>query len=483
MHATLPAGKTAIDAIAPRQKTERHLDVADKSTKRHDDFASRLDEARSRSAQDEAPDVKSDKPQPSTEAKPHDDAKPVDHAKPRDDARQNDGDGQDESAATSAPKKPTAEKSAEASSDDAEDRPDETIVEVKKPQDAAASAADAEAQAAWAAAMQVAQTQQATTEQANAEHAQSQEDVAADAIDAAAIVATAAAATQAMNADALAGEEDADAATGEATSTDAVAALKLQSVDGEEKSAKPQQAAAKPETAGDLAAVATAADAAPKRHGPQHGQQDQPKQQQEAPAAMLPTAPEGTSAAKDKKAAESTFDEVLAKLAPQEQPAAKQVIDRPAPTPAMPPEKRFASDNVENVVKSVRTQLDAGGGQMKMRLDPPELGALEVAVKMVDGRMTASFTTSNEQATHLLSHSLNDLKQSLEASGISVDRIQVRQSSADNNAQQQPGEHKRDGQSSAFDQHSGRSDQQRRDQVEKMWRKLAYGSDELDFVA
>lgn len=153
-----------------------------------------------------------------------------------------------------------------------------------------------------------------------------------------------------------------------------------------------------------------------------------------------------------------------------------------APQPNLSPEQKFVQDNVDQVVKSVRTQSMQGGGQMNVRLDPPELGALQVAVKMIEGRLTASFTTSNEQATQLLSHSLQHLKLSLEASGVNVDRIEVRQapqSESSNNKSQGDSQQQQRG----FDAHSQQSEQQRKEMVRRMWRKLAFGSDDLDLVA
>ena len=47
---------------------------------------------------------------------------------------------------------------------------------------------------------------------------------------------------------------------------------------------------------------------------------------------------------------------------------------------------------------------------MHVRLDPRELGAMHIRVEMRDDVMTASFETTSDQATKLLSHSLSDQK-------------------------------------------------------------------------
>ena len=76
------------------------------------------------------------------------------------------------------------------------------------------------------------------------------------------------------------------------------------------------------------------------------------------------------------------------------------------------------------------------------------------------------------------SHSLAQLKHVLESQGVSVDKLHVTQTprdqQADNdNNRQQPGS----------DNPSARQEQQRREILQRMWRKLANGSDPLDMVA
>jgi flagellar hook-length control protein FliK len=115
---------------------------------------------------------------------------------------------------------------------------------------------------------------------------------------------------------------------------------------------------------------------------------------------------------------------------------------------------------------------------MQIRLDPPELGALQITVRMLDGVMSASFQTSNDHATQLLSHSLNQLKHGLESQGVSVDKIQVQQSPRDQQAssdEQSRQQHE--------DDQSARQEQQRKEMLRRMWRRLSIGGDPLDMVA
>jgi len=156
---------------------------------------------------------------------------------------------------------------------------------------------------------------------------------------------------------------------------------------------------------------------------------------------------------------------------------------RPVPnlqTLARDPE--VVKNNVENIVSSVRTQLLPRGGNMQMRLDPPELGALTISLKLIDGRMTASFTAENDDATRMLSQNLGQLKSTLEASGVQVQRIDVKTATEANTNSNSRDEGSKDQQKQS-DGSWQQSEQQRREMVNKMWRRYAYGADELDLVA
>lgn len=158
----------------------------------------------------------------------------------------------------------------------------------------------------------------------------------------------------------------------------------------------------------------------------------------------------------------------------------KSVESKPTQLPPAPvaPDVRFAEDNHPKVVTAVKSQLLPGGGSIQLRLDPPDLGPLRLEVRMEDGTMSASFVTASDQATSLLTHTLGQLKHALEGAGISVDKLQVRQDSseqfAENSDQRQQG--------GTGDQSSARQEQQRREMLNRMWRKVA-GGDPLDLVA
>jgi flagellar hook-length control protein FliK len=150
--------------------------------------------------------------------------------------------------------------------------------------------------------------------------------------------------------------------------------------------------------------------------------------------------------------------------------------------PAPPPDAQFAETNNPAIVTAIHGQLLPSGGTMSIQLDPPELGALNVTVKIENGAISASFETSNAQATQLLSHSLGQLKHALETQGVSVDRLHVHQSSSSDT----PGNSKEGGsggKQSASEQGQAQREQQRRELMRRMWRRAAFGRDPLDLVA
>jgi flagellar hook-length control protein FliK len=153
--------------------------------------------------------------------------------------------------------------------------------------------------------------------------------------------------------------------------------------------------------------------------------------------------------------------------------------------PSVAPEVQFAEDNHPTIVSGVRGQLLPTGGTMQIRLDPPELGPLAVTVRIHDGMIEASFETSNEQATKLLSHSLSSLKTSLESHGVNVERLQVQQAPKDQPAGQsgsdrdsQQGQH-----GDTAQEHTARQEQQRKEMIRRMWQRLTGTEDPLDMVA
>jgi flagellar hook-length control protein FliK len=138
----------------------------------------------------------------------------------------------------------------------------------------------------------------------------------------------------------------------------------------------------------------------------------------------------------------------------------------------------FVAANYPQIVTGVHGQLLPSGGEMHIRLSPVELGDLQISVQVRDGAISASFQTSNDQATKLLSHNLGQLKTALESAGASVEKLQVSQTSRDN--PQTDGDSS-DGERPPPSEEFTR-DQQRREMLRRMWRNVS-GGDPLDMVA
>lgn len=143
------------------------------------------------------------------------------------------------------------------------------------------------------------------------------------------------------------------------------------------------------------------------------------------------------------------------------------------------PEARFAEANHPSIVKSVHGELLPNGGTMKIRLDPPELGSMQITVQMRDGQMVASFETTSDQATSLLSHSLTQLKSALETQGVQVDKLHVQQAPREQAFDPQGGR----GQDPSSREGSSQQEQQRKEMLRRMWQRLGVDYDPLDMVA
>src|SRR5205823_14409700 len=131
----------------------------------------------------------------------------------------------------------------------------------------------------------------------------------------------------------------------------------------------------------------------------------------------------------------------------------------------------------------VHAQLLPHCGSMQTRLDPPELCALKVMVEMRDGVMTATFQTSNEEATQLLSHSLNQLKHVLETQGVTVERLQVQQAPKSDRSTSEEQQQQQQQQRDANDHHTAQQEQQRKEMLRRMWRKVSGAGDPIDYIA
>lgn len=157
------------------------------------------------------------------------------------------------------------------------------------------------------------------------------------------------------------------------------------------------------------------------------------------------------------------------------------------------PEARFAAVNnppIVDVVKSTQFTLGpsaSGNGSLTLRLDPPEIGALEVNVTFHNGAASVALATDNPEAARLMTHSLSDLRDSLVAAGVSVDKLTVQQAPKSDTARNDTGGKSGDGtgnpsgQAGWQQEETARREQQRRELLERMWRRVA--GDDVNLIA
>ncbi|HEY8747126.1 MAG TPA: flagellar hook-length control protein FliK [Tepidisphaeraceae bacterium] len=200
---------------------------------------------------------------------------------------------------------------------------------------------------------------------------------------------------------------------------------------------------------------------------------------------------EGDNAQKSAGAAIKAVDDILSKIgmaesmgdahAPKPLEQAKGAAGSPAV--ATRPEARFAELNHPTIVSGIQGKLLPDGGAMDIHLSPPNLGAMHVRVEVRDGAVTASFQAEDVQTAKLLSHSLGDLKTALEAQGINVEKLHVSQMPKDHQPTQDGNKNNAQREADRGQQHAAQQEQQRKDMMRRMWRRLMKGQDPLDLVA
>jgi flagellar hook-length control protein FliK len=138
--------------------------------------------------------------------------------------------------------------------------------------------------------------------------------------------------------------------------------------------------------------------------------------------------------------------------------------------------------NQDQIITGIQSQITTKGGSMRILLDPPELGAMQVKVEIRGEMVSATFQTSNDQAAMLLTHGLGQLKSALERQGLSVDRLQVQTTKSETDNNSQTGDSSNQS-STAWQGYQNQQDQQRRQALNRMWKQAAFGRDPLDMVA
>jgi flagellar hook-length control protein FliK len=114
--------------------------------------------------------------------------------------------------------------------------------------------------------------------------------------------------------------------------------------------------------------------------------------------------------------------------------------------------------NTARIQRGLNTAVQQQGGGITLRLTPPELGTVRIQLQVQGTSVNAQFHAESEAGRNLLQQQLGQLRNSLEAQGLSVERIgvQAMSSSTSSNSLQQDSQQQQQPQSQSG-QNDGRS--------------------------
>jgi flagellar hook-length control protein FliK len=102
--------------------------------------------------------------------------------------------------------------------------------------------------------------------------------------------------------------------------------------------------------------------------------------------------------------------------------------------PAEKPQTGNNDANVERILRTIRTQIGKERSTATLRLEPPELGTLRLRMDLHKQELSLRVDTHTPLAHRLLSEHVASLREGLEASGIQLERIEIRPPAAPNDA-------------------------------------------------
>lgn len=102
--------------------------------------------------------------------------------------------------------------------------------------------------------------------------------------------------------------------------------------------------------------------------------------------------------------------------------------------PPAKPDQLSRTQHVRLVQRVLRgfESLANGDGQVKLRLHPPQLGSMQISMKIEDAKLTAELSVQNIAASEALSANLSQLKSSLAEQGIEIERFEIRVADPEN---------------------------------------------------
>jgi len=115
------------------------------------------------------------------------------------------------------------------------------------------------------------------------------------------------------------------------------------------------------------------------------------------------------------------------------------------------------------VVRGLSAMVSQRGGTMMMRLDPPELGALQVKMTVMNGVVNAQMLATSEQGARILERNMGSLRAALEQQGLTVEKLSVTTNQQSNSSDLQGNSQQREGDSQRDQDAAGRESRGRRD--------------------
>ena len=90
---------------------------------------------------------------------------------------------------------------------------------------------------------------------------------------------------------------------------------------------------------------------------------------------------------------------------------------------------------LQRVTRAFR-MADERGGEVQIRLSPPELGSMKLEMSLSDGVLTAKLEVETQKAQQILLDSLPNLKERLAEQGIRIEKFDVNLPQRDSSGQQ-----------------------------------------------
>ncbi|WP_027084305.1 flagellar hook-length control protein FliK [Cohnella panacarvi] len=109
----------------------------------------------------------------------------------------------------------------------------------------------------------------------------------------------------------------------------------------------------------------------------------------------------------------------------QDAKAAAEAAQAKAAMPAQVPVQQFAEQMQKFMVKQFMLTQGNGTTEARLTLTPEHLGQVDIRIIMQNGQLTAQFMTDNVMARELLENQMSQLRSSLSAQGLQVDRLEV----------------------------------------------------------